>query len=323
MRRFAPAFSLFLAFAAPAAAEPIDVTVRNLSRPTLCAEEDNVAVVLAHPAIRHFRVEARHPAVIGSIVADRKAPDFSNCDFGGDDPEIHKFGKRQFVFHEDDQIVLVGNTMETFWRPEVVPVTVGDRVEQPVHLLQLYLKTPSGKHQVLVLYPTDGNWRARPLPPAHLAEVGYGTSFLIGPLENLKDHPLVNIAAVAFDPAARRFTLRFRRGGTATVTIGEISTERVLLDVSFAEIPFADLPFAAIRSMFVTETNADVARAQWRGKAARRWQEAPILDLPAVEAQEIWFGRVAVSRHNTSAPDMVFGGFASAPARAAPPVAAR
>jgi hypothetical protein len=37
-------------------------------------------VKLQSPEVRRFTVEAVHPAYIGTIVADRWAPDFTNCD---------------------------------------------------------------------------------------------------------------------------------------------------------------------------------------------------------------------------------------------------
>ena len=54
--------------------------VVNASEPTLCAETDNVYVKLASPAVRRFTVAAEHPAYMGTIVADRAAADFRNCD---------------------------------------------------------------------------------------------------------------------------------------------------------------------------------------------------------------------------------------------------
>ena len=34
-----------------------------------------------------------------------------------------------------------------------------------------------------MLYPQDGYWRARPLPPVNLKWSAYGSSFLVGPVE--------------------------------------------------------------------------------------------------------------------------------------------
>src|SRR5579862_3547405 len=68
----------------PAPAAPIAVEVVNASEPTLCAEKDNVYVQLRSAEVRQFTVVAEHPAYAGTIVADRSAPDFRNCDMGSD-----------------------------------------------------------------------------------------------------------------------------------------------------------------------------------------------------------------------------------------------
>jgi hypothetical protein len=71
-----------------------------------------------------------------------------------------------------------------------------------------------------------------------------------------------------------------------------------------------DMPFAALRSMFVTEINNDVAHLGWRLKGAPTWERSPIMDFKRANAVEVWAGRLVPSRHNTSAPDMVFRDFA-------------
>jgi hypothetical protein len=68
-------------------------------------------------------------------------------------------------------------------------------------------------------------------------------------------------------------------------------------------------PFAALRSMYVTEFNNDVARIAVREKGARGWRENNIMVFEHASATDVWAGRVAPSRHNTSSPDMVFSGF--------------
>ena len=68
-------------------------------------------------------------------------------------------------------------------------------------------------------------------------------------------------------------------------------------------------PFAALRSMFVTETNADVAQVAWRTPGGKAYEAAPIMSFQRADALELWAGRRLPSRHNMSAPDMVFRGF--------------
>jgi hypothetical protein len=40
---------------------------------------------------------------------------------------------------------------------------------------------------------------------------------------------------------------------------------------------------------------------------------APVMDFSRASAAELWAGRLVPSRHNTSAPDMVFREFKAAP----------
>ncbi|HEY2254120.1 MAG TPA: hypothetical protein VGI11_00660, partial [Variovorax sp.] len=47
--------------AATAPAAPASVTVENRTRPTACAEEDNVSLTLRGQGIARFRVEALQP----------------------------------------------------------------------------------------------------------------------------------------------------------------------------------------------------------------------------------------------------------------------
>ena len=81
-----------------------------------------------------------------------------------------------------------------------------------------------------------------------------------------------------------------------------------MLDVGLGT-PVANLPFAALRSMFVTEGNADVTQIGWRTQGSQAWMQAPVMTFKQANAAELWAGRLLPSRHNTSAPDMVFRDF--------------
>jgi hypothetical protein len=301
--------ALVLLLAAPdgtRAADALAVDVVNTSEPTLCAEKDNVYLKLQSDDVRQFTVEAMHPAYIGTIVADRWAPDFTNCDMSSD--PVFKFEKRRVTIYETEEWWLVGLTFESFWRGSQVPVRVGNRVETGFHLLQLWTWRDGRADEVLVLYPADGYWRARPLPPTNLRWSAYGSSFLVGPVE-IEGRPFVDIRDVAFDPATRTFTLSFARGGSATVRLDKLDDERLALDVRLGAPIAADRPFAALRSMFVTEGNSDVAQVRVRAKNAQSWTQTPVMDFKRASAAELWAGRRFPSRHNTSAPDMVFRNF--------------
>jgi hypothetical protein len=287
------------------AGDDLAVEVVNASEPTLCAEKDNVHLKLTSPNVRRFTVEAMHPAYMGTIVVDRYAPDFRNCDMSGD--PAFKAAPRRVTLHETNEWQLVGHTFASYWRPNTVPVRVGDRIETGLHLLQLWTRFQERAEEVLVLYPPDGYWRARPLPPAHLRWSAYGSSFLIGPEETV-GRPLVHLRDIAFDPATRTFHLNFARGGSASLRLDALDQDRIALDVAL-DAPISGRPFASLRSMFVTDVNADVAQVGWRTKGAQAWQHAPVMTFGRADAVELWAGRTLPSRHNLSAPDMLFREF--------------
>ena len=272
------------------AADALAVDVVNASEPTLCAEKDNVYLKLQSAEARRFTVEAVHPAYIGTIVVDRWAPDFTNCDMSSD--PAFKFEKRRLTIYETEEWQLVGLTFPSFWRPNQVPVRVGNRVETGFHLLQLWTRYQERAEEVLVLYPADGYWRARPLPPQNLRWSAYGSSFLIGPVETA-GRPFVDIKDVAFDPATRTFTLEFRarRQRDAAARQARPGAHRARRRRSSAPVA-ADRPFAALRSMFVTEGNADVAQVGWRAKGSQTWMQTPVMNFKHASAAELWAGRL-------------------------------
>ncbi|MGD9880265.1 MAG: hypothetical protein AB7F22_08080 [Reyranella sp.] len=295
-----------LAGASAQVEQPVEVV--NDSTPTRCAEEDNVYIKLRAEQVRRFRIEARHPAYIGTIVADRWAPDFANCTVTGS--ADYKFERRRLTLYETEDWQLVGLTFPSFWRPNSVPVRVGQRTETGFHLLQLWTRFQERAEEVLVLYPADGYWRARPLAPQTLRSSAYGSSFLVGPVE-VHGRPLVDIRAVTFDPATRTFTLAFARGGSATLRLDALDQERIELGVTIEPPIGESQPFAALRSMYVTETNSDVAQVAWREQRTALWGESPVMSFKRARAVEFWAGRRVPSRHNTSAPDFTFRDFAT------------
>ncbi len=304
------ALAVLLGAAAAAGQENdgIAVDVINASEPTLCAEKDNVYLKLQSGEAQRFQVEAAHPAYVGTIVVDRWAPDFTSCDMSKD--PVFKFDRRRLTIYETEEWQLVGLTFPSFWRPNQVPVRVGNRTETGFHLLQLWTRHQERAEEVLVIYPADGYWRARPLPPQNLRWSAYGSSFLIGPVE-VEGRPFVDIRDIAFDPATRSFTLNFVRGGSATLRLDKLDQEKIVLDVALSQ-PIKDgRPFAALRSMYVTEINSDVAQIAWRGRGEQSWSQLPLPSFKRAPAAELWAGRTVPSRHNTSAPDMIFRNFSS------------
>jgi hypothetical protein len=288
------------------------VSVTNGSEPVLCAEKDNVSIEFTSPEVRGFRIEAAHPAYITSIQRDSFEADWTDCDMSGD-PVHHsdvKVPTRRTIYEEPD-IWLVGWTMPTFWRPSTATVRIGDRVEKGLHMVQVWVIRPMGGEEVLVFYPQDGYWRVRPRAPVGLAPTAFGSSLLIGPIE-VDGRPIVRIKEIAFDPKTRTFTLHYERGGSASLRMAHLDEHRHTLEATF-DTPVTGGPFASLRSMYVTEFNNDVSRIAVREPGAKGWRESPILDFKSATASAIWMGRTAISRHNTSSPDIVLNGFAGAP----------
>lgn len=286
------------------------VEVTNASEPVLCAEKDNVTLNLASKDVKSFRIEAAHPAYITSLQRDSFEADWTACDMKGDPafaPASAPTVPKRVTVYEEIEMWVVGLTFPTFWRPATATLRIGDRVETGLHLIQVWMIRPMGGEEVLVLYPQDGYWRIRPKAPAGMAPTAFGSSFLLGPIEQ-DGRPIVRIKEIVFEPKARTFTLHYERGGTATVKIAGVDQNRHTLDVAF-DASISAQPFAALRSMYITDFNNDVARVAVREKGGKGWREDGIMSFQRATATDIWAGRTSISRHNTSSPDMVFSTF--------------
>lgn len=293
----------------------LGVEVSNASEPQLCAEKDNVTLSLTNPAVTQFRIEATHPAYIDTLQRDNFSPDWTACDIKADPGTAGPPTRpRRVTIYEDVELWVTGHEFAGNWRTRPVPFRVGDKVDANFHVVQIWVRANERAEEVLVVYPRDGYWRARPLPPQHLGWSAYGSSFLVGPVEDVVapgggTRPIVDLSAIAFDPKTRTFTLQFARGGSATLVISRLDRERQRLDVAF-DTPITGRPFATLRSMYVTETNNDVARLAVLERGAKSWREEPVMGFTGAKAAtDIWAGRLVPSRHNTSAPDTVFSAF--------------
>lgn len=309
-----------LLWGAAASAAPALVTVDNQTKPTACAEEDNVSLVLDSPGLRRFRVEALPPVYLASIRKDITAPDFSNCNFDGSahptDPK-HSFTPRTQTLHDGKRWKIVGMTLPSFWRPQEVPVTVDGRADKGFHMIQVYAKTARKPLEALVMYPADGYWRIKPLPPARFGDGVYGSSFVMGPIED-QGRPVASITAIRIATHPLSFHLRFADGSGASVKVTEVSEARTALDVSLEPAGKPIDRFAVLRSMYVAADNADVSEVSWRDAPQSARQSLPLPDVTKIRASELRFGRKTPSRHNTSAPDIRFSGFDGAPASKQP-----
>ena len=311
---WAAAWMLAMAAASPftgpaVAADPIAVDLHNRSYRTTCAEEDNVYYTLTSPTVTRFAVEARTPAYVDTLVRDRTAPDFSGCSFtGGAGADGRPYVPPTAVLWEDDEYILKGVVYPDFWRPTVVPVTVGKLTQKFLHLVQLWRKTPAGPIEFLVFYPQDGYWRLKGLPPMRMREVAYGSSFLFGPVEE-STRPFVAYDTVSFDPEKVAFTIGFAKGGRAVVSLKAIEVGRAALDVAFDHVDLSKLPFAGLRSMYVAPGNADTAETVVRATPGGAATSAVVVDYIDGRAAGVAFTRTVPSTHNTSAPDIAFGDF--------------
>jgi hypothetical protein len=308
-----------------AVADELAVDITNLSQPVRCAEEDNVTLMLTSPTVRQFRIEATHPAYLAALREDNWAADWTACNFGPAvegatsggtqtpassgtkaNTEVVRLPQRETIYEAVDRW-LVALRFPNFWREATANVRVGDKTFKGVHLLQLWRVRPNGGEEVLVMYPQDGYWRARPLAPKGRDLTAFGSSFLIGPVEEI-GRPVVRLKEIAYDPKLEGFQLSFAAGGSARVKLAEVSASRLALDVTLSGVSEGK-GFAALRSMYVTGTNNDVADVAMREANGSGWREARILELKGGGAVELWAGRRAISQHNTSSPDMSFKWF--------------
>lgn len=299
-------FACIALLAAGEARAEREVTLRSVGYQTLCAEFDNVLVELAAPGVTGFTITATHPAYFAGLAQDDLDPDWTNCVFPPN-ADAHFDGPFSATLYEDDRIVLRGHRYGRYWRPEEVPFQVGERVWPGLHLTQLFVKQDGAPIEILVLYPTDGYWRQKPMPPHGRPETGYGASVLIGPLEKA-ERPLVRLSQVRFDPETLSYFLGFAQGGGAVVRVASISGHANRVEVTL-DMPGGAAAFAMLSSMHVAPDNADIARASVRRAGAPFWSHKGIDAFISGEAAEAAFGRDIPSQHNASAPDVTFGAF--------------
>ena len=294
------------------AASDVAVEVKNESEPVLCAEKDNVTIKTISPEVRRFRIETAHPAYIAGLQRDNWDADWTDCDMSGDPVFKAPVPPQRVTFYESIETWLVGYTFPSFWRPAETTFRVGDRVEKGLHLVQLWKLGKTGSYEVLVVYPQDGYWRVRPLPPQQLSAAAYGSSFLFGPIEQ-EGRPVVNIREIEFVPATNSFKLSFKDGSSGVLKLDSVDENRMVLDATLDRPVTGGKGFLALRSMYVTEFNNDVARIALREPGAKGWREEPLMTYPGGKATDIWMGRATHSRHNTSSPDMIFRNFSKDP----------
>ena len=123
----------------------------------------------------------------------------------------------------------------------------------------------------------------------------------------------MNIREIEFDPKTLTFKLNFKDGSSGSLKLDSVDENRMVLDAVLDKPVTGGKGFLALRSMYVTEFNNDVARIALREPGAKGWREEALMSYPGGKATDIWMGRTTHSRHNTSSPDMVFRRFSTDP----------
>ncbi|HEY0225427.1 MAG TPA: hypothetical protein VGC05_03330 [Mycobacterium sp.] len=305
MHVLVPLAAVLALIAAPALAAPVLVTVKDKGVKTDCAEEDNVYATLAAPGLRSFEVQARHPAYGATLTQDTAKANFKNCVF--QPQKDFPLKPRNVTLYRDDKVMIRGITYSGYWRPTSVKVEVAGRKDQGFTLIQFFQKEGTGWYESLVLHAPDGYWRLRPLPLPQFKGAVYGSSFLIGPVEE-SSRPYVRIAEVKIDPKTRRFTLTFDKGGRASLTITSLDRQAMKARVELDPPVDTGRPFVALRSMYVTPDNADTAELRWTAPDGQQ-KVTPVVGFGQVQATAAGFEKSVPSLHNTSAPDILFSDF--------------
>jgi hypothetical protein len=165
------------------------------------------------------------------------------------------------------------------------------------HFLQLYRKVEGENSwpEFFVLY-RDSNLRIIPHPPQGRSSVCFGSSVMVGPGSEQDDIPEIAEARVTFSPLV--VEVRYTQGGTARINLS-VNRSQAVADVTVGYTTTKDVRFAQLRSMFITETNADVA-----------WVETPsetyqiLQGWVTLNASWWYFHRQIRSIHNVSAPNI-------------------
>jgi hypothetical protein len=257
---------------------------------TTCAEADNVNVPLFAPGITSFRVIATHPKY--DIGTDNCIPDFSGCSDAS--IEVTDICAK---LHDDGTNVVEGCVTTQWWRTYTMNIVVGTTTGS-YHYLRLYRKIQEENSwpQFLVLYE-DGNMRLKPHPPMGRSDTCFGSSVIIGPAIP-SERPYVDVQEVRVNPSALTLDMTYRDGGIAHVSLS-VSRVEATASVNVGYSTSITIPFAILRSMYVSDGNADVDHIQ-----------CPAGDFPiltgwtTLEGPWWFFHRTIRSVHNTSAPDV-------------------
>ncbi len=85
----------------------------------------------------------------------------------------------------------------------------------------------------------------------------------------MEGRPVVALKEISFDPEEKKFSFTFRDGGEGALRIVHLDTDRFVMEATLAGNLPKDKPFAALRSMYITETNNDAAVSPGARRAIR------------------------------------------------------
>ena len=276
---------------------PLFAHTSSLSTPTQCAEEDNVNIPIAG-STNSYWIEAMHPAY--EVGTDSCLSDSSNCP--PPDPG-YPFTPDTVTLYDDHVTVVEAVREANWWRPNGMSVSVDQGAPvTDMHYVVVYRKIADSAEwpQFFVLY-MDGNCRLIPHPPIGRDSVCFGSSVIVGPAQT-SSRPIAEIASVHYSSAAQTMEVSYAAGGTSVLTLQEVDRTMARVRVTLT-CPGNTLPVATIRSMFVTEGNADVDHVQWKD-AFDRVRDDPVMTFPGGDGKEWLFHRETRSAHNVSAPDI-------------------
>jgi VCBS repeat-containing protein len=200
---------------------------------------------------------------------------------------------------DNGNVVVKAIKIDFWWRATNAMAinVVGGKSTNGAHYLRIHKKIDGATSwpEVFVLYE-DGNARFIPHVQSGVGSVPYASSFLLGPSVD-GTRPSAPISSVTIDPRDLSLDITYKNGGTAHVELWVDRTKQVV-DVSGITYNTTTQSFARLRSMWVTDGNADIDRVEgpagafpisrhWTGLVGNWWQ----------------FYRDVPSYHNTHAPD--------------------
>jgi hypothetical protein len=247
---------------------------KNLSYSTPCAENDNVYIVFRGD-VSGYRIKATHPTY--AVTDYTLWEDQTNCE-GSPAYEKWSFEPRSnkmFDGQYSKDTVWV-HREASWWRPQGMDVTVdGNQAarETNIHRIVLARYVPSSAGEwpeFLVLY-SDGYLRLIPFPPAGQPLVSYGSSVIVGRIEEVssidgtESRPVAAIQSVDYRISQKQLVIQYRNGESATIDIESVTRSKSILKVTM--IAYAtDEPCCTIRSNYVSANRCDTSTVIWEDK---------------------------------------------------------